>query len=109
MAIMFCNSSLAREAVKQGANPLQVKIERYPFDLQGYEPNFLFTVVTHFERAGEGATSEKFIDLKKNLADFFKLAKQLGVDFNAKNSHGKNIFELLEEKPSWMIETLVNH
>lgn len=109
MAIMFCNTSLAQEALKLGANPLQGKSERYPFDIHRYEPNFLFTVVTHFERAGEGATSEKTIDLKKNLAGFFKLAKQLGVDFNAKNSQAKTIFELLEEKPSWMKETLVNH
>ncbi len=109
MAIMFCNASLAQEALKLGANPLQIKSGRHPFDLHRYEPNFLFTVVAHFERAGEGATSEKTIDLKKNLAGFFKLAKQLGVDFNAKNSHAKTIFELLEEKPSWMKETLVNH
>jgi hypothetical protein len=87
ISIKACESELANEALRHGANHKSVN---------EFGPHFLFSV----------ARSCHSVESAKQFEDFFRLAQKLEVDFKAPDQYGKTIAQYLDSSDSWKLDII---
>lgn len=87
ISIQACESELANEALRHGANHKSVN---------EFGPHFLFSVA-RFCHSVESA---------KQFEEFFRLALKLEVDFKAPDQYGKTIVQYLDSSDSWKLDII---
>jgi len=88
ISVQACESELASEALRHGANHKSVT---------DFGPHFLFSV----------ARSCSSIESAKRFEEFVRLAQKLEVDFQATDASGKSISQYLENSDSWKLDVLL--
>lgn len=87
ISIQACESELANEALRHGANHKSVN---------EFGPHFLFSV----------ARSCHSVESAKQFEEFFRLAQRLEVDLKAPDQSGKTILQYLDSSDTWKLDII---
>lgn len=85
ISVQSCEPRLAHEALRYGASPNLVN---------EFGPNFLFTVSRYCHT----------IESAPQFEEFFSIAKQLAINFQATNQQGQTILQYLAGSEPWKLE-----